>query len=63
MTWRSACGITISAVVFPQDRPSALAASPCPRGIACRPPRIDLGLIGAGEQRDADQRAHQIRRR
>ena len=23
-----------------KDKPSALAASPCPRGIACRPPRI-----------------------
>jgi hypothetical protein len=38
MTWRSACGITISPVVFAHDRPSALAASTCPRGIACRPP-------------------------
>ena len=36
MTWRNACGITISAVVLPQDRPSALAASPCPRGIAAQ---------------------------
>src|SRR5262249_21615198 len=35
MTWRKACGITISAVVFHQDRPSALAASAWPRGIAC----------------------------
>ena len=34
-------------------------ASSCPRGIACKPPRIDFGLIGAGEQRDADQHAHQ----
>src|SRR6266487_869221 len=40
MTWRNACGITTSAVVLLQDRPSALAASPCPRGIACSPPRM-----------------------
>ena len=29
------------------------------RGIACRPPRITSGLIGAGKQRDADQGPHQ----
>src|SRR5665213_3116363 len=40
MTWRNACGSTINAVVFHQDRPSAPAASPCPRGIASRPPLI-----------------------
>ena len=40
MTWRSACGITTSAVVFHQESPSAAAASPCPRGIAASPPRI-----------------------
>src|ERR1700752_3760352 len=40
MTWRSACGSTISDVVFHHDRPSAAEASPCPRGIAARPPRM-----------------------
>src|SRR6476469_8755274 len=39
MTWRSACGNTISDVVFHQDSPNAAAASPCPRGIAASPPR------------------------
>src|SRR3954462_15914518 len=39
MTWRSACGSTISEVVFHQDSPNAAAASPCPRGIAASPPR------------------------
>src|ERR1700722_12883815 len=44
MTWRKACGSTISAVVFHQDRPSAPAASPCPRGIACKPPRTTSAI-------------------
>src|SRR5438445_8039984 len=39
MTWRSACGSTISDVIFHQERPRAAAASPCPRGIAANPPR------------------------
>src|SRR3954453_15842477 len=39
MTWRSACGRTISEVVFHQDSTNAAAASPCPRGMAASPPR------------------------
>src|SRR3954470_5596631 len=39
ITWRSACGSTISDVVFHQDNPSAAEASLCPRGIAANPPR------------------------
>ena len=40
MTRRSACGSTMNPVFFQYDRPSASAASYCPFGSACSPPRI-----------------------
>ncbi len=40
ITARSACGSTMNASVFVVPNPSACAASTCPLGTACRPPRI-----------------------
>ena len=39
ITALSACGRMISRIDCHAERPSALAASPCPLATACRPPR------------------------
>ncbi len=46
-TSRSACGKTILRWVCQYERPSAAAASCCPLGIACRPPRTTSARYAA----------------
>ncbi len=59
MTCRRACGITISAVVFHYDRPKCACGLALPARDRLQAAADNLGMVGAGKQRDADQRAHQ----
>ena len=59
MTWRNACGITISAVVFAPGQAERARRLALPARNRLQAAADDFGLVGAGKQRDADQGAHQ----